>query len=76
MTQARGDGMKLLRTKVWKPGDIVLLKWCCIMFGMVFGSFLTGLVKRHRLLFTIAAILLAVKPARDYFSGEEAQQPS
>lgn len=40
MIQARGDGMKLLRTKVWKPGDIALLKWCCIMFGLVFGSFL------------------------------------
>lgn len=68
--------MKLLRTKVWKPGDIALLKWCCIMFGMVFGSFLTGFVRRHRLLFTVAAILLAVKPAIDYFSGEEARQPS
>jgi len=46
------------------------------MFGLVFGSFLTGLVKRHRLLLTVTAILLAVKPARAYFSGEEAQQPS
>jgi len=63
--------MKLFRTVVWKPIDVALLKWCCLLFGMLFGSFVPTFIKRHGLLFTIIAAVLAIKPAITYFSGEE-----
>jgi hypothetical protein len=68
--------MKLFKTKVWSAQDIILLKWCCLLFGLVFGSYLSSFIKRHVGLFTIIAILLSIKPAITYFSGEEAQKPS
>ena len=37
--------MKLLRTKVWCWYDIGLLKWCCVLIGMVAGAYLADMVK-------------------------------
>lgn len=63
--------MKLFRTKIWHVLDIGLLKWSCILIGMIIGSYLSCFVKRHVWIFTIAAILLATKPAISYFTDEE-----
>jgi hypothetical protein len=63
--------MKLFRTKVWSVLDIGLLKWSCILIGMIIGSYLTAFTKRHVKLFVIAAILLAINPAISYFRGDE-----
>jgi hypothetical protein len=62
--------MKLLRTKVWSVLDIGLLKWSCILIGMIVGSYLSAFTKRHVRLFIIAAILLAIKPATSYFRSD------
>jgi hypothetical protein len=63
--------MKLFRTKIWTVLDIGLLKWSCILFGMIIGSYLSSFVKRQVWIFTLAAILLAIKPATSYFTDEK-----
>jgi FtsH-binding integral membrane protein len=64
-------GMKLFRTKVWSVLDIGLLKWCCILTGMIVGAYLTDFTKRHVWVFVIAAVALAIKPTISYFGEEE-----
>lgn len=59
--------MKLFRTKTWNWLDIGLLKWCCILLGMVAGAYLHGLVLQHVGVILIAAVLLAIRPAIAYF---------
>ena len=59
--------MKLFRSKVWAPFDIVCLKWSCILFGMVAGAYLTDFVTRHVWIFFAVAFLLAIKPSISYF---------
>jgi hypothetical protein len=63
--------MKLFRTKMWSVLDIGLLKWSCILFGMIIGSYRPSFVKPQVWIFTLAAILLAIKPAISYFMDEE-----
>ena len=63
--------MKLFRTKAWSALDIGLLKWSCILFGVIVGSYLAAFTKRYVWIFVIAAILLAIKPAISYFRGDE-----
>jgi len=59
--------MKLFRSKVWTPLDIVCLKWCCILIGMIAGAYFSDFTKRYVWIFIIIAILLAIKPAILYF---------
>ena len=59
--------MKLLRTKTWNWWDIGLLKWCCLLFGMIAGAYLADIVMVYAWWFLLAAILLAVRPAIAYF---------
>ena len=68
--------MKVFRTKVWSVLDIGLLKWSCILIGMIIGSYLAEFTKRHVRLFTIAAILLAIKPATSYFMNDKGEMTS
>ncbi len=63
--------MRLFRTKVWSVLDIGLLKWSCIVIGMIVGSYLAAFTRRHVWIFVIAAMLLAIKPAISYFRGNE-----
>jgi hypothetical protein len=65
--------MRLFRTKVWSVLDIGLLKWSCILIGMVVGSYLAAFTRRYVMLFVIAAILLAIKPTISYFRCDEEQ---
>ena len=62
--------MKLFRSKVWSVVDIGLLKWCCIVTGMIAGAYLADFTRRHIWFFAIAAGVLAIKPAISYF-GED-----
>jgi len=64
-----GAAVKLLRTKVWSAVDISLLKWCCILVGMIVGAYLADVTKRYVWFFVVAAVLLGIKPAISYFSG-------
>lgn len=59
--------MKLLRTKTWWWCDIALLKWSCILFGMVAGAYFADFVMRNVWVFLVVAWLLAIKPAICYF---------
>lgn len=64
--------MKLFRTKVWPAFDIALLKWCCILLGMIAGACLADFTKQHVWLFAAAAVLLGIKPAVSYFRDDKA----
>ena len=59
--------MKIFRTKVWSPVDVILLKWCCLFFGCIAGAYFSEFIKTYVWLFLVAAILLAIKPAVSYF---------
>jgi len=63
--------MNLFRTKAWGWQDIALPKWCCILIGMVAGAFLAPFVRQHVWLFSLAALLLAIRPAVRYFGNED-----
>jgi hypothetical protein len=63
--------MKLFRNKVWSVVDIGLLKWCCILTGMIAGACLADFTRRYVWAFAAAAVLLAIKPTVSYFRGEE-----
>ena len=59
--------MKLLRAKIWNWWDVSLLKWSCLLFGMVVGAYFADIVKGYVWWFVIGAIFLAVRPAITYF---------
>jgi len=64
--------MKLFRAKVWSVMDIGLLKWCCILIGMIVGAYLTDFTKRYVWLIALVAVLAAIKPTISYFrNGKE-----
>lgn len=59
--------MKLLRTKIWRWCDIGLLKWCCILLGMVAGAYFNDVVMKYVWVILAAALLLAIRPVIVYF---------
>ncbi|MBI5834825.1 MAG: hypothetical protein HZB16_21200 [Armatimonadetes bacterium] len=61
--------MQLLRTKVWAWSDIALLKWCCLLLGMVIGAHFAEPVRQHAAALVLVALLLALRPSRAYWSG-------
>ena len=60
--------MKLLRTKEWYWWDIGLLKWSCILLGIIAGAYLADIVKGNVAWFILVAILFAIRPAIAYFN--------
>ena len=63
--------MNLWKAKVWSVIDIGLLKWSCILSGMIVGAYLSDFTKRHVVLFVVGVILLAIKPTISYFRGDK-----
>lgn len=59
--------MQLFRSKIWSVLDIGLLKWSCIVFGMIAGGYLSEVVKQYVWVFATAAIVLAIRPTISYF---------
>jgi hypothetical protein len=59
--------MKLFKDKKYSVLDIGLIKWSCILFGMVFGAYLADFVLGYMWLFIVVALLLAIKPIISYF---------
>ena len=59
--------MNLFRTKIWRWQEIAMLKWCCILIGMIAGAHLSGFVVRYVWGFVLAALFLAIGPAVRYF---------
>lgn len=63
--------MKLYKAKVWSVIDIGLLKWCCIVIGMIVGAYLADFIKQYVWFFAIAAVLLGIKPVISYFRDDQ-----
>lgn len=59
--------MQLLKTKVWKWGDIWLLKWCALLFGMALGAYFHVYVIKYAWAIVICALLFALRPAVNYW---------
>jgi hypothetical protein len=59
--------MKLFRSKLWSPIEIVCLKWSAILFGMIAGAYFPEIIKQYVLFFVAVALVLAIKPAHSYF---------
>jgi len=59
--------MKLFKDKMYSVLDIGLIKWSCILFGMVLGAYLADFVLGYLWLFIVVALLLAIKPIISYF---------
>ena len=62
--------MKLFKAKVWSVIDIGLLKWCCILFGMIVGAYLADFTKRYVWAIAIVALLAELKPTISYFRND------
>ncbi len=62
--------MTLLRTKVWPWVDMALLKWCCVLVGMVVGACFPEVVRAYVWAFAAAAVLLGIRPTIAYFGGD------
>ncbi len=59
--------MKLFKDKKYSVIDIGLIKWSCILIGMVLGAYLADFVLGYIWLFILVALLLAIKPIISYF---------
>jgi len=59
--------MKIYRSKVWAPAEIVCLKLSAILFGMIAGAFFSEFTRQYVLFFALIALILAIKPAHSYF---------
>ena len=59
--------MKPFRATVWSVLDLGLLKWCCLLLGMIAGAYLADFTRRHVWVIAVVAVLLGIKPAVSYF---------
>jgi hypothetical protein len=64
--------MTLFRTKLWSVLDTAKLEWSSVLVGMLAGVLFSSITKWVVRLVALLAILLAIKPAIDYFKDEEA----
>jgi hypothetical protein len=62
--------MKFFKTKVWAWFDIALLKWSCILSGIIAGAYCADFTRRYLFVIAGAALLLAIRPAAAYFRAE------
>lgn len=61
--------MKIYKSKVWSPVEIVSLKLSAILFGMIAGAYFSEFTKQYVLIFALVALILAIKPTHSYFKG-------
>lgn len=54
--------MNLFRDKMYSVVDIGLIKWSCILFGMVAGAYFSDFTLRYIWIFIVVAVILAIKP--------------
>lgn len=59
--------MRLLITKVWNWWDIALLKWCCLLYGVVMGGYFHEYVLPYAWVILVAAVLLTIRPTIAYW---------
>lgn len=59
--------MGIFKTKLWSPLDIGLLKWCCIIFGMILGAYFDNFVKQYLWIFIVLIIIFSIRPVYCYW---------
>lgn len=59
--------MTFLKTSVWNWWDVVVLKWCCLFFGMLVGAFFHEFVMEYFWIILLAAFILAIKSSFVYW---------
>ncbi len=59
--------MALLRTNIWNWWDLVVLKWCCLFFGMLVGAYFHEVVMENFWVILLAAIILAIRSVFVYW---------
>lgn len=59
--------MGIFKTKVWSAVDIGLLKWCCVLFGMILGAYFSNFVKQYLWIFIALTIVFAIRPIYCYW---------
>ena len=62
--------MRIWKSKVWSPLDVVLLKWACVLFGAMVGAFVPEFITDHLWIFIVAMVLLAIRPSISYFRDD------
>ena len=62
--------MRIWITKTWSPGQIILLKGCCLLFGVAIGAWFGAVLRPYALWILGAAVLLMIGPAMHYFSRQ------
>ena len=63
--------MKLFITKIWHWSNSALLKWCALFIGMALGAYFHEVVVKYSWVVIISALLLALRPARAYWKGDD-----
>ena len=63
--------MKLVTVKVWSLWDIALLKWSALVFGAVIGAHFPDFIMEYLVIFLLAAVALAIRPAITHFRGND-----
>ena len=62
--------MKLFRKKMWRPIDIVLLKWSMLLLGMVLGALLSDFVRQNVWVFLALGLAMLIRPIFVYLRND------
>ena len=62
--------MKLFRKKMWRPIDIVLLKWSMLLLGMVLGALLSDFVRQNVWVFLALGLATLIRPIFVYLRND------
>lgn len=61
--------MRIWITKPWPPGQLILLKWCCLLFGVAIGAWFGAALRPYVPWVLVVAVMLATGPTMHYFSN-------
>ena len=62
--------MKLFRKKMWRPIDIMLLKWSMLLLGMVLGALLSDFVRQNVWVFLALGLAKLIRPIFVYLRND------
>jgi hypothetical protein len=62
--------MKLFRKKMWRPIDIMLLKWSMLLLGMVLGALLSDFVRQNVWVFLALGLAMLIRPIFVYLRND------
>ena len=58
--------MKLFKNKVWSWWDIGLLKWCCLLYGIIVGAYLQYVLPYGWIILALA-VIFTIRPVVAYW---------